>query len=84
MYSTEISKCLSKLNVPYNGLYPRDLLPRSIHTLLAFVVNTDPHTRPGFHWTATYTVLTKIKKQIFSIVTEDLPIVIQKFLSREL
>lgn len=54
MYSTEISKCLSKLNVPYNGVYPRDLLPRSIHTPLAFVVNTDPHTRPGTHWTAIY------------------------------
>lgn len=54
MYSTEISKCLSKLNVPYNGVYPRDLLPHSIHTPLAFVVNTDPHTRPGTHWTAIY------------------------------
>lgn len=54
MFSTDISKCLSKLNVFHNGVYPRDLLPRSVTTPTAIVVNTDPHTRPGTHWTAIY------------------------------
>lgn len=54
MFSTDVSKCLAKLHVTHKGVYPRDLLPRSVHTPSAIVVNTDPHTRPGTHWTAIY------------------------------
>lgn len=54
MFSTEISKCLSILNVFHNGVYPRDLLPLSVNSPSAIVVNTDPQSRPGTHWTAIY------------------------------
>jgi hypothetical protein len=34
------------------GLFPSDLLPRSITRCSTLIVNTDPHTEKGSHWLA--------------------------------
>lgn len=54
MYSPEIYECLSNLNVSFYGVYPSDQLPRTVQYPAALVVNTDPHTKPGSHWTAIF------------------------------
>jgi hypothetical protein len=38
------------------GVYPRDKLPRRVHTRkpCAYIINTDPAHRPGQHWVAVW------------------------------
>lgn len=36
----------------FTGVYPCNRIPRSIPENAAFIVNTDPHDKPGKHWVA--------------------------------
>ena len=32
------------------GVYPADKIPRTLRMCKGFIVNTDPHQKPGKHW----------------------------------
>ena len=58
LYNDEIEKIMSRFP-DFHGVIMRDeiknLLPHiKPHSRVAFIINTDPHTKPGQHWDAVY------------------------------
>jgi hypothetical protein len=55
MKSTEIDEILRRVcKDTFVGVFARDQLPTVTRRPALLVVNTDPHNRPGEHWTAIY------------------------------
>jgi len=57
MNSLEINKILkSDIYAKYifKGVFPSDRLPKKVKYPSAYVINTDPHTKPGEHWVHVY------------------------------
>jgi hypothetical protein len=36
------------------GVFPSDIIPRSVTQSVCLILNTDPHTQKGSHWLAVY------------------------------
>ena len=53
MNERTIEEVLRKnIGAKFVGVFPRDILPQPIDG--AYVINTDPHYKPGQHWVAMY------------------------------
>ena len=53
MNEIELQEVLRKnIGAKFVGVFPRDILPQPIDG--AYVINTDPHYKPGQHWVAMY------------------------------
>ena len=53
MDTTQISCTLKEVR-SFLGVYPSDLLPRSVTRLGTVIINADPHTEKGSHWLAVH------------------------------
>ena len=51
MDTTQISCSLRKVK-SFLGVFPSDLLPRSVPQSCTVIINADPHTEKGSHWLA--------------------------------
>jgi len=51
MNTTQIA-CTLKDVRSFLGVFPSDMLPRSVTQTGTVIINTDPHTEKGSHWLA--------------------------------
>ena len=51
MNTTQIA-CTLKDMRSFLGVFPSDMLPRSVTQTGTVIINTDPHTEKGSHWLA--------------------------------
>jgi hypothetical protein len=46
-------------------VYPADEIPRTLRMCKGFIVNTDPHQKPGKHWIVFF--LWTLSRRLFSL-----------------
>ena len=87
MNANELRKVLAinwRVRREFRGVYPSDRLPKFIVNgqAHAFIINTDPHNKPGEHWVALY--ITSFGKCIYFDSFGIPPFIpaIQNFISR--
>ena len=76
-----ICKTDAKIAPVFSGVFPSDCLPKSVFYPTAFVLNTDPKSKPGTHWVSIY-IDGEGRGDYFDSYGKEPPISFKRFLDK--